>query len=98
MWNDAMSTAETEQLSPATKAQQQAVGGQHTLVALKSHVIPIGLCILVWQLYSHSLAPLTCHFRDDARLLALWPFNLTYVHQLVGLNYSPLEVCWLFAI
>jgi hypothetical protein len=98
MWNDVMSTAETEKLSPVTKAWQEAFGGQHTLVALKSHVIPIGLCIVVWQLYSHSLAPLACHFRDDARLLSLWPLNLIYVDQLATSNYSPLEICWLFAV
>jgi hypothetical protein len=93
-----MSTTEKQDLSPVTKAWQEAFGGRHTLVALKSHVIPIGLCIVVWQLCSHSLAPLACHFRDDARLLSLWPLNLVYLDQLAASNYSPLEICWLFAV
>jgi hypothetical protein len=93
-----MSTTEKQDLSPVTKAWQEAFGGRHTLVALKSHVIPIVLCIVVWQLYNHSLAHLACHFRDDARLLALWPMNLVYADQLATSNYSAGEICWLFAV
>jgi hypothetical protein len=98
MWNDVMSTAETEQLSPVTKAWQEAFGGRHTLVALKSHVIAIGLCILVWRLCSRSLAPLTCHFRDDARLLSLWRSISLRSISWPGRIISSAELCWLVAV
>ncbi len=87
-----------EELPPITKAWHEAFGGHHTQVALKSHAVPIVLCIVFWQLYTHALASLVCHFRDDSRLLSLWPANLVYVDQLAGSSFSPPEICWLFAV
>jgi hypothetical protein len=92
-----MSTTESQNPS-VTKAWQKAFGGHHTVVALWSHVVPVVLSILVWNLYSHAFAPFACKFRDDARLLSLWPLNPTYVGQLTGSHYSIANVCWLFAV
>ena len=44
-----------EELSPITKAWHEAFGGYHTQVALKSHAVPIVLCIVFWQLYQQFL-------------------------------------------
>lgn len=49
------------------------------------------------MLYSRILAPIVCLFRDDARLLSLWPLNFIYLDQLAGSKYSSTEICWLFA-
>ena len=68
------------------------------MVTLVSHVIPVALSIVVWRLYSHALAPFACAFRDDSRLLSLWPLNLTYVDQLAKSHYSETDICWLFAV
>jgi hypothetical protein len=79
-------------------AWHEAFGGRHTLVALWSHLIPITLNIFVWFLYASARVPFTCQFRDDARLLPLWPFNFVYLNQLAGSKYSTAEICGLFAV
>jgi hypothetical protein len=89
---------EDQNPSPLTKSWHEAFGGQHTLTALKSHVIPLLLSVLVWQLYARSLAGFACVFRDDARLLLLWPVNAIYFDQLAASNYSPSQICWLYAV
>lgn len=93
-----MSTPESQTPSAVTIAWHKAFGGRHTVVTLVSHVVPVALSIAVWRLYSHALAPLACGFRDDVRLLSLWPLNLIYVGQLANSHYSETDVCWLFAV
>jgi hypothetical protein len=93
-----MLPAEDENRSTTIRAWHAAFGGHHTLVALLSHVVPITLNILVWLLFARPLVPFACHFRDDARLLSLWPLNFVYLNQLVASRYSTAEICWLFAV
>jgi hypothetical protein len=94
-----MSTTEEQNPSPLTKSWHEAFGGRHTVTAFKSHVIPLLLSILVWHLFdAHSFAAFACQFRDDARLLLLWPFNAIYFDQLAGSDYSPNQICWLYAV
>jgi hypothetical protein len=93
-----MSATEEQNPSTLTKSWHEAFGGRHTLTAFKSHVIPLLLGVLVWHLYAHSFAAFACQFRDDARLLLLWPFNAIYFGQLGGADYSPSQICWLYAV
>src|SRR5271155_5392216 len=79
-------------------AWHEAFGGRHTLVALWSHLIPISLNLFIWFLYAGARVPFDCQFRDDARLLSLWPFNFVYLNQLAGSKYSTVEICGLFTV
>ena len=83
---------------PLRKSWHEAFGGPHTLTAFKSHMIPLLLSAFIWHLYAHSFSSVACQFRDDTRLLSLWPANLIYLDQLANSNYSPSEVCWLYAV
>jgi hypothetical protein len=93
-----MSATEEQNPSPLTKSWYEAFGGRHTATAFKSHVIPLLLSVLIWHLYAHPLAAFDCQFKYDARLLLVWPFNAIYFDQLAGSDYSPSQICWLYAV
>lgn len=88
-----------DQASPeARKAWQQITNGYRVRVGLRSLVFPTLANAFVFPLYAHWLAPIACHFRDDAWLSSLWPANRIYVDQLATSKYPEVDVCWLFAV
>ena len=79
-------------------AEQRKEFGKHIRTLVLSWVALTILSVIIANVYWVIPSQYLCTFREDRRLMLLWPFNQIYIQQFEHMSYSYADTCWFMAV